>query len=588
MRGSQKAVRFAEVENEHSAARSSTSQRKPMGVQSQPAIPTSSSCADIESRVEDSICDYDTSVTRLYQLIEASDWDGAAERCRTHPDEVRTWVIRRHKDPKKIRWKLLPLHTAIIFQSPECVVFALLQEYPEAIQATDDQGMTPLHLAFRHYQHDEALLKLLLEAYPHGIINKDYRGRTPLDLAMKRNGKFSAKFLHTYSTICMEITLQSVDESWRNKVGNVEEIECPGDEEDEMTLLESKEETEPVREQPEVDEDIQETEVNEYDIDEIAQLEQAEHDVNENTSKNIMGDEEHEQQVVSKGISVEADKLSKGELLNVTKTFDKTESETKLEKEEDEKDHELDEFCSIEDEDLKSAEEEEQALNVPDNGVSRIREPAITALQEKHEKEIAVIRQHYEDKIQAMSYQTMKALQKLHHDTKAANRAIKEQYCRDLQMIKNHLTTEEKQEADNTFHPRNEIVRLQQRLGEEQQVQSSADTRHMTRDIRALQRDQLLLQRLVRDQQKELDTAQAIRALMLKSLWQQDEEEGAARKVVAEAITTLANRIQSRLELLTPETPFDETRDAIETTELRSIEDGGDDDISTITDNSPF
>lgn len=110
----------------------------------------------------------------------------------------------------------------------------------------------------------------------------------------------------------------------------------------------------------------------------------------------------------------------------------------------------------------------------------------------------------------------------------------------------------------------------------------------MTRDIRALQRDQLLLQRLIRDQQKELDTAQAIRALMLKSLWQQDEEEGAARKVVAEAITTLANRIQSRLELLTPETPFDETRDAIETTELRSIEDGGDDDISTITDNSPF
>jgi hypothetical protein len=186
--------------------------------------------------------------------------------------------------------------------------------------------MTPLHLAFRHYQHhDEALLKFLLEAYPHGIINKDYRGRTPLDLAMKRNGKFSAKFLCPYSTIRMEITLQSVDESWRTKIGNVEEIECPGDEEDEMTLLESKEETEPVREKPEVDEDIQEIEVNEYDIDEIAQLEQAEHDVNGDTSKNRMGDEEHEQQVVSKGISVEEDKLSKGELLNVTKTFDKTE-----------------------------------------------------------------------------------------------------------------------------------------------------------------------------------------------------------------------------------------------------------------------
>jgi hypothetical protein len=42
-------------------------------------------------------------------------------------------------------------------------------------------------------------------------------------------------------------------------------------------------------------------------------------------------------------------------------------SETKLEKEEDEKDHELDEFCSIEEEDFKSTKEEEQGLNVPDN-----------------------------------------------------------------------------------------------------------------------------------------------------------------------------------------------------------------------------
>eukprot|EP00544_Gedaniella_sp_CCMP2646_P014464 CAMPEP_0202496474 /NCGR_PEP_ID=MMETSP1361-20130828/19970_1 /ASSEMBLY_ACC=CAM_ASM_000849 /TAXON_ID=210615 /ORGANISM="Staurosira complex sp., Strain CCMP2646" /LENGTH=54 /DNA_ID=CAMNT_0049127821 /DNA_START=18 /DNA_END=178 /DNA_ORIENTATION=- len=54
MKGSQKVVRFAEVENDSS----STSQRKPMGVS---AIPTSCSCADIEIRMEDSICDYDAS-----------------------------------------------------------------------------------------------------------------------------------------------------------------------------------------------------------------------------------------------------------------------------------------------------------------------------------------------------------------------------------------------------------------------------------------------------------------------------------------------------------------------------------------------
>ena len=213
-----------------------------------------------------------------------------------------------------------------------------------------------------------------------------------------------------------------------------------------------------------------------------------------------------------------------------------------------------------------------------------------TILQEKHDKEVAAIRQHYEERIQAMSNHTMKTLQTLHQGTKTAIRAMKEQYCCDLKRIKNRLVEEEKKDIDATFHLRDEIIRLQLRLGEQEQLKSSVDTRHMRRDLQALQRDQLLLQRLIRDQQKELDTAQAIRALMLKSLWQQDEEEGDARKVDAEAITTLADRIQSRLELLSPETPFDETRDAIESTELRSNQDGedGDDDISTITDHSPL
>lgn len=148
----------------------------------------------------DPVCDYDSNVTILYELLESSSWEKARGRCRSHPAEVRTWIVR--KDNHKVRWKLLPLHASIIFQSPNFLVSALLDKFPAAISRTDDQGMLPLHLAFRHRQEDEDLLELLLAKYPGAAMIRDHRDRLPLEHG--RDSKFSCKLMRKYTVAIVE------------------------------------------------------------------------------------------------------------------------------------------------------------------------------------------------------------------------------------------------------------------------------------------------------------------------------------------------------------------------------------------------
>jgi ankyrin repeat protein/phage baseplate assembly protein W len=145
----------------------------------------------------EAVCNYDTNVTTLYELLESSNWEKARSRCRTHPQEVRTWIVRRDVISQKVRWKLLPLHAAVIFQSPTFVVSALIDNYPAAVSRRDDQGMLPLHLAFRYKEDNEDLLELLLAQYPKGVLMKDKRDRTPLEHG--RGSKFSAKLMRLYA-----------------------------------------------------------------------------------------------------------------------------------------------------------------------------------------------------------------------------------------------------------------------------------------------------------------------------------------------------------------------------------------------------
>jgi hypothetical protein len=155
--------------------------------------------SETSSQSDELICNYDMDRTKLHRLLEASAWDAVVARCQTDPIEARTWMIRHHKQTNKLRWRLLPLHTAVIFASPFSVVSELLKTYPAAASKPDDQGMIPLHLAFRHYENDERILQELLQAYPEGVNVKDYKGRMPIDLGRKGEGLYSATLISQYS-----------------------------------------------------------------------------------------------------------------------------------------------------------------------------------------------------------------------------------------------------------------------------------------------------------------------------------------------------------------------------------------------------
>jgi len=126
-------------------------------------------------------CDYDANPTKLYMLIQEKNWDDAAKRCETHLVDAATWISRREKNGR-LRWRLLPLHAAVIFKAPVPVIESLLCSYPRAASQKDDQGMLPVHLAFRNGSSVD-VVQLLLVAYPQGINAKDRKGRIPLVLA---------------------------------------------------------------------------------------------------------------------------------------------------------------------------------------------------------------------------------------------------------------------------------------------------------------------------------------------------------------------------------------------------------------------
>ncbi|KAI2508975.1 hypothetical protein MHU86_5470 [Fragilaria crotonensis] len=153
-------------------------------------------------------CDYDANPSFLYQALEAKQWDYAIKFF-SKPDgalQAATWVTRKEKNGK-LRWRLLPIHAAIIFGAPVKVIELLLQEYPPGAQQKDDQGMLPLHLAFRNDSSWD-VLEELLTAFPQGINVKDRKGRLPIGCASGTTSK-RASVLELYSQIAISSERQN-------------------------------------------------------------------------------------------------------------------------------------------------------------------------------------------------------------------------------------------------------------------------------------------------------------------------------------------------------------------------------------------
>jgi hypothetical protein len=129
-------------------------------------------------------CDFDKSPTDLYLCLMRKDWSGAIRRCVQRPDEAKTWIYR--KEPAgTLRWKLLPIHAAVIFNAPVPVIDSLLHSFAEGASYKDDQGMVPLHLAIR-MNSDHSVVEKLVAAQPESVKAQDRKGRTPRALAEKQ------------------------------------------------------------------------------------------------------------------------------------------------------------------------------------------------------------------------------------------------------------------------------------------------------------------------------------------------------------------------------------------------------------------
>lgn len=139
--------------------------------------------------------DYDTTPTALIKLIERKMWEQAITRCVDYPDEASTWMCRLQEvkgegnEKKEVRWKILPIHSAIVLHSPVELIEALVEAYPQGLRKGDDRKMLPLHMAFRLGASPETTA-VLVDAYPEALKKRDAKGHTPLHILKAYRRKY--------------------------------------------------------------------------------------------------------------------------------------------------------------------------------------------------------------------------------------------------------------------------------------------------------------------------------------------------------------------------------------------------------------
>lgn len=156
-------------------------------------------------------CDFDKDPTNLYLLIQNRDWEGVHYQAQHFPQEVKTFVFRKTEDGI-LKWRLLPLHGAILNDAPNDVLDTLINAYRLGTQKQDDHGMLPIHLAIKKHAAKEAI-NLLLAAYPECVDVKNYQGLTPYEMAQSSSSKHKDYYLRalkrgspTYSAVTASLS----------------------------------------------------------------------------------------------------------------------------------------------------------------------------------------------------------------------------------------------------------------------------------------------------------------------------------------------------------------------------------------------
>lgn len=126
--------------------------------------------------------------TILFGYLQQRKWAEAFKRVRYHPEEAKMWVNSGLCPSLPTKWKVLPLHAAIILGAPVGFICELLDSYPNAVTEKDLKGSLPIHLsalALSTYHSSEQVFVILLSAYGESRYAKDGDGRTPTDLLQR-------------------------------------------------------------------------------------------------------------------------------------------------------------------------------------------------------------------------------------------------------------------------------------------------------------------------------------------------------------------------------------------------------------------
>ena len=148
--------------------------------------------------------DAENAPTVLYQKLLRKNFRGALKRCQEAPQEIEMWIykqstqnspkddedtkeaaadIPKQEEPKKdVKWRLLPIHAAIVLDAPLSLMEHLAN--PSTVRCPDDEGSLPLHLACR-LGSPVAVVRLLLKQFPQSVHIPDASGATPWQIVQK-------------------------------------------------------------------------------------------------------------------------------------------------------------------------------------------------------------------------------------------------------------------------------------------------------------------------------------------------------------------------------------------------------------------
>ena len=168
--------------------------------------------AVVSTGIEERQVDAYDNPTVVFQCINYGDWDGAADRVVSHPEEAATWIVRhiittkspstergrkgKDDEGQNIKWRYLPLHLACLQRNPSLrLVKQLLAAYPGASSRRDHDGNLPIHLVCNSSSgKNQDIVQLLVQANPKGCAKKNAKRRTPADILRRkvRDGTLSS------------------------------------------------------------------------------------------------------------------------------------------------------------------------------------------------------------------------------------------------------------------------------------------------------------------------------------------------------------------------------------------------------------